>query len=119
MKPVISVVLLFLGASALMGGTYSLVSSFVFWRPGAWGVLPVALIVAMGVGLVFAASKFWDRWAIALAAILILVGLGSLQTRPGSDDPTHGGGQRAFQITGGILAAAGVATYLIARRRGS
>jgi len=117
MKPVLSVALLFVGVCLIFGGTYSAVSLFVFWKPGPQGVVMAATMLAIGAGLVFAGSQFWDRWAVALAAILILAGVGSIQTRAAGDDPTHGSGNQTFRITGGILAAGGAITYLLQRRR--
>jgi hypothetical protein len=119
MKPVASVALMFLGGSAILGGIYSIAASFLFWKPGLAAALPIALVFAMGVGLLFAGSRFWDRWPLGLAVIFVMLGLGALQTRPGGDDPTHGGAERAFRISGVTLLVAGAASYLIAKRRGS
>jgi hypothetical protein len=119
MKPAASVALMFLGVSAILGGTYCIAASFLFWKPGPGMILPVALVFAMGIGLLFAGSKFWERWPLGLAVIFLLLGLGAMQTRPAGEDPTHGGAERAFRISGVVLLAAAGATYLAARRRGS
>src|SRR5262245_7710998 len=98
MKSVLSAALLLVGVSLIFGGTYSLVSLFVFWKPGPQGVVMAAFMLGIGVSLVYAGSKLWDRWAVTLAVILILAGLGSIQTRALGDDPTHGAGNQTFRI---------------------
>lgn len=115
----LSIALLFLAASVFLGGIYFAVSAFLFWKPN----IPAAafqLLVLFAVGgcLVIAGAKLWGNWAPTFALILILAGLASLQTAPQSNDPAQNAlSKRAFSISGGILATAGAAIYLLSRRR--
>jgi hypothetical protein len=110
---------MFVGASLLWGGTYSLLAAFLFWKGGPANLVILGVMLGVGVGFVAAGLRLWDRSLVALAAIFVLLGLGSLQTLPGNDDPTHGAAGRAFHVAGIVLIVAGAATYLVARRRGA
>lgn len=114
----LSIALLFLAASVFLGGTYFAVSA-LFWKPNTpAAVLQIAVLFSVGAGLVVAGAKLWGNWAPAFALILILAGLASLQTTPQSNDPIQAAlSRRAFSISGGLLATAGVAIYLLNRRR--
>jgi hypothetical protein len=121
MKKALSCVLLFLAGSAFMGGFHGLVARFVLPAPYAGSyVAETVLLLAVGVGVTVAGARLWKRWMAALAAVLVLLGIGGFQTRPVSDDPTLDSlSARAFTIDGAILVAAGVALYLLDRRRQS
>ena len=118
-KQALSIALLFLGGSTFLAGSYGVVSMFSFWKPGIIsGVIQTALLFSIAVGLVIAGTRFWDRWGPALAVILVLLGFGSMQTSPQSQDPKLDAlSSRAFKISGGLLVATGATIYLLTRRR--
>jgi hypothetical protein len=119
MKPGLSIALLFLGGSGLIAGSFGVVSLFLFWRPGlVTAVVELSVVFLMSASLIVAASRLWDRWAPAFGVILFLLGFGCLQTSPKSNDEVQDAlRRRAFQVSGGLLAATGAAVYFFGRRR--
>lgn len=116
---IIGVVLLILAAFAFLFGSYGVLNAILAAKPSAGFAAVNVGVLLLGGGLVAAGARVWDRWARALALILVFVGFGGLQTRPTADAASNVNAHsaQAFRLAGGLIAAAGVVVYIWARRQ--
>jgi uncharacterized protein YjeT (DUF2065 family) len=113
------VALLIFAGFAFLFGSYGVMNAIVVAKPGAGSALIHVVVLAVGVCLVIAAAKVWDRWPRGLALILVLAGFGGLQTRPATESAPNVNvrSAQAFRVAGGLVTVAGVLVYVWARRR--